>query len=75
MAVAALLPIVGDFEAQAIGVVEESCPVVGGVLGVEPCLGSVDAQIAELFGDGGDIVRRVDAQAEMVQAVAACMPK
>ena len=55
MALTALLPIVGDFEAHTIRVVKERCPVVRRVLGVKLSLRSIDASTAELFGNGNDI--------------------
>jgi len=68
MTLAALLPVIGDFKANAIGVGEAGCPIVRGVYGIEFCIGCCYAGPAKLSGHGCDVCRCIDTKAEMVQS-------
>jgi len=68
MTLAALLPVVGDFKADAIGVGEVGCPIVRGVYGIEFCIGCCYASLAKMGGYGGDVCRCVNTKAEVVQS-------
>ena len=67
MALAALLAVVGNFEANAIGVSEESCPIVGSVLGVELCLRGFNAYRTKLIGNRHNISDRLNAKAKVMK--------
>ena len=55
MAISALLAVVCDFEADAIGVSEKGCPIIRSVLGVELCFRRLDTSCTKLIGDGHHI--------------------
>jgi len=55
MALSAFQSIVCDFEANAIGVGEIRCPIVGSILKVELCHRSLNARAAKLGSYGYDI--------------------
>lgn len=57
MTLATLLPVIGDFKADAIGVGEVGCPIVRGVYGIEFCIGCCYASPAKLSGYGCDVCR------------------
>ena len=67
MALAALLAVVCNFEVNAIGVSEESCPIVGSVLGVEFCLRGFDAHSTKLIGNRHNISDRLNAKAKVMK--------
>lgn len=62
MTLAALLPVVGHCQADAIGVGEVGCPIVRGVYGIAFCIGCCYASPAKLSGYGCDICRCIDTQ-------------
>jgi hypothetical protein len=55
MTISTLLAVVGYFEANAIGVSEERCPVIGCVLRVELCFRCFDTSRTKLIGNGDNI--------------------
>jgi hypothetical protein len=67
MALSAFQPEVCDLKTDAIGVCEIRCPIVGGVIRVELCLRCIDAGATKLSCDDSDFVRRINAEAEVVQ--------
>jgi len=67
MTFSTLQTVVCDFEANAIGVGEERCPIVRSVLSVELCLRRLDAGATKLSGYGSNFGRRINAEAEVVQ--------
>lgn len=67
MAFSTLEPVVCDLDANAIGISEERCPVVGRILSVELCLRCLNADAAKLSGYRRDFGRRINAEAKVVQ--------
>ena len=67
MALSAFQPVVCNLKAYAIRVGEVRCPIVRGIIRVELCLRCLDAGATKLSGYGSDSVRRVNAEAEVVQ--------
>jgi len=55
MAISALLTIICDFEANAIGISEKGRPIVGSILGVKLRLRSCDTKGAKLTGNGDNV--------------------
>jgi hypothetical protein len=51
MAISTLLAVISDFEANAIGVGKECCPIVGSVLSVEFFFRSLDTSRTKLIGN------------------------
>ena len=67
MTLATLLPVIGDFKADAIGVGEIGCPIVRGVYGIEFCIGCCYASPAKLSSYGCDVCRCIDTKARVAQ--------
>ena len=55
MTISTLLTVVCDFKANAIGVGEEGCPIVGRILWVELCFRGFDTDRTQLVGNGDNI--------------------
>ncbi len=68
MALSAFQPVICDLKTDAIGVGKECCPIVRGVLRIELCLRCHDAGATKLSGYGSNPVRRLNAEAEVVQS-------
>lgn len=68
MALAALLPVIGDLKTDAVRVGEKSRPVIGRVAGIILCLGGINARAAQCPGNRHDILDAIHAQAEVMQA-------
>ena len=68
MTLATLLPVIGDFKADAIGVGKVGCPIVRGVYGIELCIGCCYASPAKLSGYGCDVCWCINTKAEVVQS-------
>jgi hypothetical protein len=68
MMLAALLPVVGHCQADAIGVGEAGCTIVRGIYGIESCIGCIYALLAKPGGYGCDVCRCIDTKAKVVQS-------
>ena len=67
MSLSAFQPVVCDLKADAIGIGAVCCPIVRSVLRIELCLRCHNAGSTKLSGYGSNSVRRINAEAQVVQ--------